>query len=134
MHGELPLPGPQLDLSRHVLVVGMHRIDAQVAADPVQRELGLMYRRYMPKNEGMLFVFERPTIQCFWMRNTVLPLTVAFVAEDGTIVQFADMEPLSNRSHCSRVAVRYVLEMHQGWFAQRGIREGMRIHGGPFDP
>src|SRR5687768_11973504 len=83
------------------LTAGMHNVQAQLAATPDQRQIGLMYRREMPTNEGMLFVFEDSTRQCFWMRNTLLPLSIAFVADDGTIVNLADMKPLSEESHCS---------------------------------
>jgi len=124
--------GPQMDLPRTDLSAGLYRIDAQVAATPEQREVGLMFRRDMPPHEGMLFVFQRPGVQCFWMRNTLLPLTAAFVADDGTIVNLADMQPQSDASHCSAKPVRYVLEMHQGWFAQRGIQSGSRLSGEPF--
>ncbi|MGC4365573.1 DUF192 domain-containing protein [Hydrogenophaga sp. R2] len=123
---------PQLNLPRVALSAGMHRIDAQVAATPVQRQIGLMHRREMPVHEGMLFVFEQPATQCFWMRNTLIPLTAAFVADDGRIVNLADMQPLSEASHCSTEPVRYVLEMNQGWFAKRRIAAGFRLTGTPF--
>ncbi len=124
---------PQLDLPRITLSAGMHLIQVQVAATPEQRATGLMFRQEMPANEGMLFVFEQPAGQCFWMKNTPLPLTAAFLADDGTIVNLADMKPLSLDSHCSARPVRYVLEMHQGWFARRGIKAGARLGGQPFD-
>ena len=122
----------QLDLSRVQLQAGMHRIDAQVAQTPLQRQIGLMWRREMPQHEGMLFVFEQPAVQCFWMRNTLIPLTAAFLLDDGQIVNLADMQPRSDDSHCSSRPVRYVLEMNQGWFEKRGLRAGSRIGGGPF--
>ncbi len=124
---------PQLNLPRVTLKAGMHLIQAQVAATPEQRATGLMHRTEMPTNEGMLFVFEQPAGQCFWMKNTLLPLTAAFVADDGTIVNLADMQPQSLDSHCSAKPVRYVLEMHQGWFARRGIGPGFRLGGAPFE-
>jgi uncharacterized membrane protein (UPF0127 family) len=124
--------GPQLNLPRVGLTVGMHRIDAQVADTPQSRTIGLMFRQSMATNEGMLFVFEQPATQCFWMKNTLLPLTAAFVADDGTIVNLADMQPQSLDSHCSAQPVRYVLEMHQGWFARRGVKPGTRLRGEPF--
>lgn len=124
---------PQLDLPRVRLTAGMHQIDAQVAHTHEQRATGLMFRRDMPQHEGMLFVFEQPAGQCFWMKNTLLPLTAAFVADDGTIVNLADMKPQSTDSHCSAKPVRYVLEMNQGWFAKRGIKAGTRLGGQPFD-
>ncbi|MFC3686070.1 DUF192 domain-containing protein [Hydrogenophaga luteola] len=124
---------PQLDLPKVTLKAGMHLIHAQVASTPEQRSTGLMFREEMPANEGMLFVFEEPAGQCFWMKNTLLPLTAAFVADDGTIVNLADMKPKTLDSHCSAKPVRYVLEMHQGWFAKRGIQAGSRLGGPPFE-
>jgi len=120
---------PQMNLQRVELTAGMYRIQAQVAASPQERQIGLMFRREMPQQEGMLFVFEQPATQCFWMKNTQLPLTAAFVADDGSIVNLADMQPLSEDSHCSARPVRYVLEMNQGWFARRGIKAGARLGG-----
>lgn len=124
---------PQLNLPRTQLSAGMHLIDAQVAHTPEQRATGLMFRREMSANEGMLFVFEQPSIQCFWMKNTLLPLTAAFVSDDGSIINLADMRPQTTESHCSNKPVRYVLEMHQGWFAKRGIKAGSRLGGRPFE-
>jgi len=124
--------GPQLDLQRVDINAGMHRIDAQVALTPQQRQTGLMHRQDMPQQEGMLFVFEVPATQCFWMKNTLLHLTAAFVADDGTIVNLVDMKPQSLDSHCSAKPVRYVLEMNQGWFAKRGLKAGFRLTGKPF--
>lgn len=123
---------PQTDLQRIKVTAGMHQIDAQVALTPEQRQIGLMFRKEMPQHEGMLFVFEQPAGQCFWMKNTLLPLTAAFVADDGTIVNLADMKPQTTNSHCSAQPVRYVLEMNQGWFAKRGIKAGSKLGGQPF--
>lgn len=123
---------PQTDLPRVGLTAGMHLINAQVANNPTTRMIGLMHRRDMPANEGMLFVFEQPATQCFWMKNTLLPLTAAFLADDGSIVNLVDMQPQSLESHCSARPVRYVLEMHQGWFAKRGLKAGARLAGPPF--
>jgi uncharacterized membrane protein (UPF0127 family) len=117
----------QLQLPRISITAGMHVIQAQVASTPEQRTIGLMFRTEMPTNEGMLFVFERPAGQCFWMKNTLIPLTAAFIADDGTIVNLADMQPNTLDSHCSTAPVRYVLEMNQGWFAKRGIKAGSRL-------
>jgi uncharacterized membrane protein (UPF0127 family) len=125
--------GPQLNLPRTKITAGMYLIDTQVAATPEQRTTGLMFRPQMPSGEGMLFVFDAPSEQCFWMKNTLLPLTAAFVADDGTIVNLADMKPQTTNSHCSEKPVRYVLEMNQGWFAQKGIKAGFKLRGQPFD-
>jgi uncharacterized membrane protein (UPF0127 family) len=123
---------PQMNLQRSTLSAGMHQIDAQLAVTPAQRQTGLMFRKEMPQGEGMLFIFEEPGQQCFWMKNTLLPLTAAFVADDGTIVNLADMKPQTTDSHCSEKPVRYVLEMNVGWFAKKGIKAGSRLRGQVF--
>ena len=123
---------PQLDLPRTKLSAGMYLIDTQVASTATQRATGLMFRTSMPPGEGMLFVFDTPAEQCFWMKNTLLPLTAAFVADDGTIVNLVDMKPQSTDSHCSQKPVRYVLEMNQGWFEKKGIKAGAKLGGAPF--
>jgi uncharacterized membrane protein (UPF0127 family) len=120
---------PQMNLQRTKLSVGMHVIDVQMALTPEQRQTGLMLRKNMPQHEGMIFVFERAGQQCFWMKNTLLPLTAAFVADDGTIVNLADMKPQTTDTHCSEKPVRYVLEMNKGWFAKKGIKAGAKLGG-----
>ena len=124
--------GPQTNLQRIKLSSGLHQIDAQVALTPEQRQIGLMNRKEMPQHEGMIFVFEQATQQCFWMKNTLLPLTAAFIADDGTIVNLADMNPQTLDSHCSEKPVRYVLEMNKGWFEKKGIKAGAKLMGPPF--
>lgn len=124
---------PQLDLQRAKLNAGMYVIDAQLALTPQERQIGLMQRKDMPQHEGMLFVFEQIAEQCFWMKNTLLPLTAAFVADDGTIVNTADMKPETTDSHCSAKPVRYVLEMNKGWFAKKGIKSGSKLSGLMFE-
>jgi hypothetical protein len=124
---------PQTTLPRVKLGAGMHQIDAQVARAPDERATGLMWRKEMPQHEGMLFIFEAPAQQCFWMKNTLLPLSTAFLDDDGTVVNIADMKPQTLDSHCSAKPVRYVLEMNQGWFARRGIRPGSKLTGAPFE-
>ena len=114
------------------LNAGMHLITAEVAQTPAQRQIGLMHRPSMPANDGMLFVFEERGMHCFWMKNTLLPLAIAFIADDGSIVNIAEMQAGSEASHCPRQPVRYALEMNQGWFAKRGFKAGARIDGGPF--
>ena len=120
---------PQLTLQRVKLSAGMHQIDAQVAASPDERQIGLMFRKEMPQHEGMIFVFEQAAQQCFWMKNTLLPLTAAFVSDDGTIVNLADMKPQTMQSHCSDKPVRYVLEMNRGWFTKKGLKAGSKLQG-----
>lgn len=121
-----------MNLPRVKLAAGMHQIDSQVAATPEQRSVGLMFRKEMPQHEGMLFVFEQPSRQCFWMKNTLLPLTAAFVEDDGTIVNLADMKPQTLDGHCSDKPVRFVLEMNHGWFAKKNIKAGFKLSGPPF--
>ena len=122
-----------MNLQRTRLSAGMYVIDAQVAMTPEERQIGLMQRKEMPQHEGMIFVFEQPAQQCFWRKNTLLPLTAAFVADDGTIVNLADMKPQTIESHCSTHAVRYVLEMNKGWFAKKGIKPGSKLGGALFE-
>jgi uncharacterized membrane protein (UPF0127 family) len=126
--------GQPQDLPAITLQAGMHNIRAQVASTPDQHQIGLMFRKEMPSHEGMLFVFDRATPQCFWMRNTLLPLSIAFVRDDGVITNLDDMQPMTEDSHCSSEPVRYVLEMNVGWFAKRGFKAGSRLSGAPFKP
>ena len=107
----------------------MHRIVAEVAADHNSRSTGLMFRKSLAPNHGMLFVFSEKSPQCFWMRNTYVPLSIAFLDDDGRIVNIEDMAPLTENSHCSREPVRLALEMEQGWFARRGLAAGDRLSG-----
>ena len=120
------------ELPRAELTAGFHRIEAEVAANQADRSQGLMHRRSMPQNHGMIFVFPVSAVHCFWMRNTPLPLSIAFIADDGTIVDLLDMRPQSLDNHCSSKPVRYALEMNQGWFARRAIKPGFRLVGAPF--
>ena len=113
------------------LSAGMHLIQAELAQTSEQRSIGLMHRPKMGANEGMLFVFESASEQCFWMKNTLLPLSIAFLADDGQVVNIEDMAPQTLNGHCSKRPVRYALEMNQGWFAKRGIKAGSRLQGGP---
>ncbi len=122
----------QLNLPRTILSAGIHQIDAQVARTAEEHAIGLMFRKEMPPNEGMLFVFNAPSKQCFWMKNTLLALTAAFVADDGTVVNLEDMQANTTESHCSTKPVRYVLEVNQGWFAKKGIKAGAKLSGAPF--
>jgi uncharacterized membrane protein (UPF0127 family) len=123
--------GPQ-SLPAIRIGAGMYNIRAEVAARPEQRQIGLMHRKQMPTNDGMLFVFESAEMHCFWMRNTLIPLSIAFLAEDGSIVNIADMKPMDETSHCPAKAVRFALEMNVGWFERRGLKAGSKLSGEPF--
>ena len=116
------------------LQAGMHIIKAEVAQTPEQRAIGLMNRPTMAANDGMLFIFERPAKQCFWMKNTLLPLSIAFLADDGTVESIEEMSAHSLDSHCSKGPVRYALEMNKEWFAKRGVKPGAKLGGKPFTP
>ena len=118
---------PTLPIKR--LTAGMHIIQAEVAATPQTRTTGLMVRKALAPNNGMLFVFDQANVRCFWMRNTFIPLSIAFLQDDGTIIQIMDMTPQTDQTHCSNKPVRLALEMEQGWFAARGMTAGKKILG-----
>jgi hypothetical protein len=113
------------------LSAGMHQIQADVAANDAQRQQGLMHRTQMASNEGMVFVWDQANAQCMWMKNTPLPLSVAFIDGEGKIVNIEDMQPHTLESHCSKAPVKYALEMNLGWFKQKNIKPGMTIRGLP---
>ena len=115
---------PPIELS-----AGMHRIEAEVASNSGDRATGLMHRPSMPAQRGMLFVFPEAGVQCFWMKNTLIPLSIAFIDDNGRIVQIADMQPQSLDNHCSNRPVRFALEMNAGWFRSRGLAVGAKISG-----
>ncbi|MFA5664625.1 DUF192 domain-containing protein [Castellaniella sp.] len=114
-------PLPELTLQ-----VGPHAIRAELADTPYTQQQGLMYRRHLDENAGMLFEFTVAETQCFWMKNTLIPLSVAFIREQR-IVDIQDMLPLSTRSHCSAEPAEQALEMNQGWFARHGVQVGDRV-------
>jgi uncharacterized membrane protein (UPF0127 family) len=119
---QAPLPAVEL-------YAGMHRIEAELAATAEARQFGLMLRNQMASHRGMLFVFPERATHCMWMRNTLLPLSVAFVDDEGRIVNIEDMQPRTEDNHCAQRPVRFALEMNQGWFRSRGIGAGYRITG-----
>jgi uncharacterized membrane protein (UPF0127 family) len=113
------------------LSAGIHLITAEVASRHTDLARGLMFRESLAPNHGMLFLFEAKSVQCMWMRNTLIPLSVAFIDDDGSIVNIEDMQPKTENSHCSLRPVRIALEMERGWFAKRGLKPGARINGLP---
>lgn len=113
------------------LTAGVNLIHAEVAAAPAQRQQGLMYREKMATNDGMVFVFEGPAQVCMWMKDTLLPLSVAFIDGSGRIINIEDMQPQKLDSHCARKPATYALEMNQGWFRQKNIKPGTVIGGLP---
>ncbi len=120
---------PALPTTR--LSAGIHLIQAEVASTTATRSQGLMRRKAMAQGAGMLFLFDEPAAHCMWMRNTLIPLSVAFIDERGEIVNIADMQPLDETAHCALRPVRYALEMNQGWFKKRGIGPGTHVDGIP---
>jgi len=111
------------------LTACFHRIEAEVAATPQTRAQGLMHRTELPEHRGMLFVFPHDAAHCFWMKNTLIPLSIAFIDAEGRISNIAEMQPRSEANHCARQPVRYALEMNRGWFSQRGLKAGDVIGG-----
>ena len=122
----LAQPGPlrKVDLS-----IDMRVIHAEVADSVAARMQGLMYRTSLAPNSGMLFVYEQPAMECMWMKNTLVPLSVAFMDDKGTIINIARMQPQTEDSHCTERPASYALEMEQGWFARNGIRPGAVLLG-----
>ena len=116
-------------MPRIELTAGFYRIEVEVAANDSNRMQGLMHRHSMPTNQGMLFVFAQPERHCMWMRNTFLPLSVAFLDAEGRILNIEDMEPQTEDNHCAAAPARFALEMNKGWFAGKGIKPGQRIGG-----
>lgn len=124
--------GPRQDtLPIQPISIGIQLIQAEVASTPMQREIGLMNRRSLPPNGGMLFVFDEKNTECMWMRNTLIALSVAFINDDGTIANIEEMKPQTDDTHCAVVPVRYALEMNAAWFSKRGIKPGARVSGIP---
>ena len=113
------------------LKTGIYRIQAELADTPKAREIGLMNRTSMPNNAGMLFIFEQKAGHCFWMSNTKIPLSIAFIADDGKIVNIEEMQAETTNNHCPKAAVRYALEMNNQWFSERVIVPGTTVTGLP---
>ena len=116
-------------LPEMALTINGHMLTAEVARTDPARTEGLMHRRILPENRGMLFVFREVALHAMWMMNTHVPLSVAFLDEKGVIINIEDMQPQTESNHCARKPARYALEMSQGWFAQRGIKPGARLGG-----
>ena len=117
------------DLPTVELRIQGHRVLAEVAATEQSRTTGLMYRFSLKPDSGMLFVFGTPQPLAFWMKNTYVPLSIAFIDADGRIVNIEDMAPQTEDTHCAQRPARYALEMERGWFASRGIKPGTKLGG-----
>lgn len=127
----LSLSGAATAAERLPLVVGGQTLQVEVAATPAARQRGLMGRTHLAADAGMLFVFEAPGRHCFWMRDTPLPLTIAFIDDSGRVVHRADMQPRSDTMHCPPVAARYALEIARGSHLREQIAPGARLQGLP---
>ena len=122
------------ELPTATLTIGTHKLTAEIATTPDQRSVGLMNRFSLKPDHGMLFIFEKNEPLAFWMRNTYIPLSIAFIAPDGRIVNIEDMKPQTEESHWSKGPALYALEMRKGWFAERGIGPGAVVKGIPAKP
>lgn len=122
-------PAVAQNLPMMELTAGIHRIEAEVAATPETRRQGLMMRQSMPVQRGMLFVFDADARHCMWMKNTLLPLAVAFIDEQARIINVEEMQPQSENNHCAAKPARYALEMNAGWFKKRGLGPGTVLRG-----
>jgi uncharacterized membrane protein (UPF0127 family) len=109
------------------LSAGIHVITAELADTEPTRERGLMFREALAPNHGMMFTFSEHAVHCMWMRNTLIPLSVAFIDDDGTVANIEEMKPHTDDSHCARHPVQYALEMTSGWFSSRGIGPGSKL-------
>ena len=111
------------------LGAGMYRIEAEVAHTAQARQVGLMMRKTMAPQRGMVFVFEHDATHCMWMKNTFLPLSVAFVDAQGKVINIEDMQPQSEDNHCAAAPARFALEMNLGWFREKGLSAGTKVGG-----
>lgn len=118
-------------LPRADLQIGLHKITAEIASTEAHRQQGLMYRNFLPTDEGMLFIFETTATHCFWMRNTKIPLAIAFIGNDGVITNIEEMKAMTETNHCPSKPIRFALEMNQAWFTKNGISAGNTVSGIP---
>jgi uncharacterized membrane protein (UPF0127 family) len=127
--GCLPAQAQQTPTEMQVttLNVGINAIHAEVAANNPDRERGLMFRTALGGNQGMVFVFDRADMECMWMKNTLIPLSVAFMDDSGRILNIEDMQPQTENNHCAKAPARYALEMSLGWFTAHGVKPGAVI-------
>jgi uncharacterized protein len=110
-------------------VGGVHKVIAEVASIPSDRAQGLMHRKKLNDNEGMLFVYPQPHVTGMWMKNTLIPLSVAFIDEKGVIINVEEMKPETLDAHMAKAPAKYSLEMNSGWFKKRKLGPGAKIKG-----
>lgn len=121
------ISGVGAELPTGELRVADQTLTVEIAATPQAMARGLMFREHMPESHGMLFIWPSDQVVAMWMKNTLIPLSVAFIDRDFRVLNLADMEPLSLRMHPSHGPARYALEVNEGWFARHGIAAGTRI-------
>jgi uncharacterized membrane protein (UPF0127 family) len=113
------------------LKIGGHALKVEVAATDEQRMQGLMFREKLGRDDGMLFIFDAPAYQAMWMKNTLVPLSVAYLDAQGTILNILDMEPQTLDSHMSAGPALYAIETNKGWFAAKKVKAGDKVTGLP---
>jgi len=116
------LPVWEIPIEREGQVIAV--VKAEIASTHDERTQGLMYRKTLPDGQGMLFIFESDQVLSFWMKNTYIPLSIAYISFDGKIVDIKDMHPHDTNSVSSSRSVRYALEVPQGWFSRVGVLPG----------
>jgi len=126
---QLASSSPADPLLTYSLRIKGHALRAEVANDEESRRTGLMYREHMGENSGMLFIYEAEGRHAMWMKNTLIPLSVAFIDRRGRIINIEDMEPQTEDAHGARSPAAYALEMNQGWFKKRGLKAGDKVEG-----
>jgi uncharacterized membrane protein (UPF0127 family) len=122
-----PSPTEGIVFEKKTIKIRDKTLMVEIADTPEKRQIGLMYRKNLGENEGMLFIFFEEDFHSFWMKNTLIPLSIAFIKEDGTIVQIEDMEPETETTHPSKFPAKYALEVNKGWFKENNITAGDKI-------
>ena len=123
------MPGARAELPEIPVSINGHKLTVEVAHIDATRAQGLMHRRILAENRGMLFVFPDAALHGMWMMNTYIPLSVAFLDERGAIINIANMEPHTRNAHAAAKPAKYALEVNRGWFRKRGIKPGARLEG-----
>jgi len=119
------------NIKRQQFQVGAHRLDAELALTAEERQHGLMFRESLAENQGMMFQFAQADHYCMWMKNTLIPLSIAFIDEQGKIINIEEMQANSEQTTCAKSKARYALEMNSGWYSQRQIMVGQKVEGLP---
>nr|WP_315472893.1 DUF192 domain-containing protein [uncultured Undibacterium sp.] len=119
------------NLKRQQFQIGTHKLHAELARTAEERQLGLMFRESLAENQGMMFQFAQADHYCMWMKNTLIPLSIAFIDEQGKIINIEEMQAKSEQATCAKSKARYALEMNTGWYSQRQVKVGQHVEGLP---